>query len=416
MNHQQDAKKLIEAFAEFAKAQNIDRPTVIRILEDTFKSVVKQRFGSDSNFEIVLNLDQGDMQIWRYRDIVEDDSDNAHMLDKIVLSEARKIESDFEVGEQVADEVELGEFGRRAVHIAKQTLLSTMQSIRTDAIVGKYANRIGELVTLEVNHAYGREAILIDEDGYELVIPRSHQISKDRYRKGEYVKAVLHEIQNINNKNKIILSRSSPSFLQALLENEIPEIKEGIIEIKAIVREPGERAKVAVRTFSENIDPIGACVGVRGSRIHGIVRELHNENIDIVNYTDSIDLYIARALSPAKISSLKYLGSNRVAVYLRPDQVSKAIGIGGHNIKLASKLVGLEIDVYRELNNNDEDVLLDEFEDEIDSEIIDELKKLGLNTAKDVLALPQDELKEKLAISSNDLFGLYKVLAQEFTN
>lgn len=416
MNHQQDAKKLIEAFAEFAKAQNIDRPTVIRILEDTFKAVVKQRFGNDSNFEIVLNLDQGDMQIWRYRDIVEDDSDKAHMLDKIVLSEAKQIEADFEVGEQVADEVDLGEFGRRAVYIAKQTLLSTMQSIKMDVIVGKYASRIGELVNVEVNHTYSREAILLDDDGYELIIPRSHQISKDRYRKGEYIKAVVHEIQTMGNKNRVILSRSSPKFLQTLLENEIPEIKEGIIEIKNIVREPGERAKVAVRTFSENVDPIGACVGVRGSRIHGIVRELHNENIDIVNYTDSIDLYIARALSPAKISSLKYVGSNRVAVYLRPDQVSKAIGMGGHNIKLASKLVGLEIDVYRELNNSDEDVLLDEFEDEIDSKIIDELKKLGLSTAKEVLALPQDELKQKLAISNNDLFVLYKILAQEFTN
>lgn len=416
MNHKQDAKKLIEAFAEFAKAQNIDRPTVIRILEDTFKSVVKQRFGNDTNFEIVINLDQGDMQIWRYRDIVEDAADNAHMPDKIALSEAKRIEADFEVGEQVADEVDLGEFGRRAVYIAKQTLLSTMQSIKTDAILGKYANRIGELVTVEVNHAYGKEAILVDEDGYELIIPRSHQIPKDRYRKGEYIKAVVHEIQTTSNKNRVIISRSSPSFLQALLENEIPEIKEGIIEIKAIVREPGERAKVAVRTFSENIDPIGACVGVRGSRIHGIVRELHNENIDIVNYTDSLDLYIARAMSPAKISSLKYIGNNKVAVYLRPDQVSKAIGMGGNNIKLASKLVGLEIDVYRELNNNEEDVLLDEFEDEIDSRIIDELKKLGLNTAREVLALPQDEIKQKLAISSNDLFILYKVLTQEFTN
>lgn len=416
VNHKQDAKKLIDAFAEFAKAQSIDRPTVIRILEDTFRAVIKQRFGQDSNFEVVINLDQGDMQIWRYREIIDDNSDKAGMHDKIILSEAKQIESDFEVGEQVADEIDLGDFGRRAVFIAKQALISTMQSIRANAIIEKYVNRIGDLINIEVNHSYGKETILVDEDGYELVMPRAQQISKDRFRKGDYIKAVIHEIQNNGTKHRVILSRASPKFLQALLENEIPEIKEGVIEIKDIVREPGERAKVVVRTFNENVDPVGACIGPRGSRISGIVRELHNENIDIINYTDSIDLYISRALNPAKVSSIKHLKNNRVAVYLRPDQVAKAIGVGGHNIKLASKLVGLDIDVYREVNNSDEDVLLDEFTDEINPKIIDDLKKMGINTAKEVLKLSQDEIKEKLLLEHSEIVNLYKVLAQEFTN
>lgn len=416
MNHKQDAKKLIDAFAEFAKAQSIDRPTVIRILEDTFRAVIKQRFGQDSNFEVVINLDQGDMQIWRYREIIDDNSDKAGMHDKIILSEAKQIESDFEVGEQVADEIDLGDFGRRAVFIAKQALISTMQSIRANAIIEKYVNRIGDLINIEVNHSYGKETILVDEDGYELVMPRAQQISKDRFRKGDYIKAVIHEIQNNGTKHRVILSRASPKFLQALLENEIPEIKEGVIEIKDILREPGERAKVVVRTFNENVDPVGACIGPRGSRISGIVRELHNENIDIINYTDSIDLYISRALNPAKVSSIKHLKNNRVAVYLRPDQVAKAIGVGGHNIKLASKLVGLDIDVYREVNNSDEDVLLDEFTDEINPKIIDDLKKMGINTAKEVLKLSQDEIKEKLLLEHSEIVNLYKVLAQEFTN
>lgn len=413
MNHHKDTKKLIEAFTDFARAQNIDRATVTKVLEDTFKAVLKQRFGNDVTFDVILNLDQGDLQIWRYRDIVDDSAAEANESGFISLSEAKKIESDFEIGEQVADEIDLGGFGRRAVYVAKQSLVNTMHDIKMGAVLNKYGNRIGELVTAEVDFAYSKEAILVDDEGFELVLPRHQQIRKDRLRKGDYVKAVICDIQNVRNKNRVLLSRTSPKFLQALLEAEIPELREGIIEIKDIVREPGERAKVAVKTYSENVDPIGACVGVRGSRIHGIVKELHNESIDIVSYTDSMDLYITRALSPAKVSSIKYLSNDKVAVYLRPDQVSKAIGIGGYNIKLASRLVGLEIDVYREMTGSD-DSLLDEFADRIDEETIEELKTLGFSTVKQVLALSQDELKSKLQVDTSKLSAIYRILTESF--
>lgn len=413
MNHHKDTKRLIEAFTEFARAQNIDRNTVIRVLEDTFKAVLKQRFGNDVIFNIILNLDQGDLQIWRYRDIVDDSAQEASEPSCISLSEARKIESDFEIGEQVADEIDLGEFSRRAVYVARQSLVNTMHDIKMGAVLNKYGNRIGELITAEVDFAYSKEAILVDDEGYELILPRHQQIRKDRLRKGDYVKAVIFDLQNVKNKNKVILSRTSPKFLKALLEAEIPELREGIIEIKDIVREPGERAKVAVRTYSDNVDPIGACVGVRGSRIHGIVKELHNESIDIVSYTESIDLYITRALSPAKISSLRYLSNEKVAVYLSPDQVSKAIGVGGYNIRLASRLVGLEIDVYREIAEND-DIMLDAFADRIDEETIKNLQALGFSTAKQVLALPQDDLKNKLQIDTNKSSVIYKILTENF--
>ena len=411
-----DSSVLIESFSDFAKSKNVDRPTMIRILEDVFKTMIRKKFEYDDNFDIIINADKGDLEIWRFREIVDDNSEDIWDHDKISLTDARKIEPDFEIGEEVAEEVKLIDFGRRMVMTARQTLIQKIKDLEKDILFQKYKDLVGEIITGEVYQTLSREVLLIDGEGNELTIPKSEQISKDRYRKGDSVRAIVDRVEIVNGNPRIILSRISPTFLERLFESEVPEVYDGLITIKKVVREPGERAKVAVESYDDRIDPVGACVGMKGSRIHSIVRELQNENIDVINFTDNMELYISRALSPAKISSMKILTEDgRVSVYLKPDQVSLAIGKGGQNIKLASKLVGLEIDVFRELSDyEEEDVDLDEFADEIDSWIIDELKRIGLDTAKSVLALAQDDLVRRTELEVETVKYLFEILNKEF--
>src|SRR6478609_3186254 len=390
-----DTSTLIESFADFAKQKNIDRPTMIRILEDVFRNMIRKKYETDDNFDIIVNADKGDLEIWRFREIVDDESEDIWDHDKISLTDAQKIEPDFEVGEEVAEEVHLEDFGRRAVTTARQTLLQKVKDLEKDILFQKYKDIVGEIITGEVYQVLSREVLLIDAEGNEIAIPRGEQIPKDRYRKGENVRSIVHKVEMVNGNPKIILSRTSPVFLERLFEQEVPEVYDGLIAIKKVVREPGERAKVAVESYDDRIDPVGACVGMKGSRIHSIVRELENENIDVINFTDNFELYIQRALSPAKIGSMKIdQDHGRVSVFLKPDQVSLAIGKGGQNIRLASKLVGLEIDVFREMDGTveEEDVALDEFQDEIEGWVIDELKRIGLDTAKTVLAMSKEDL------------------------
>lgn len=407
---------LIESFADFAKQKNIDRPTMIRILEDVLRNMIRKKYGTDSNFDIIINADKGDLEIWRFREIVDDDSEDIWDHDKISLSEARKIEPDFEVGEQVAEQIYLEDFGRRAVTLARQTLIQKVKDLEKDILFQKYKDLVGEIITGEVYQVLNKEVLLIDAEGNEISIPRSEQIPKDRYRKGETVRAIVHKVEMVNGNPKIILSRTSPVFLERLFEQEVPEVYDGLITIKKAVREPGERAKVAVESFDDRIDPVGACVGMKGSRIHAIVRELQNENIDVINYTDNLELYAQRALSPAKISSMKIDRENkRIAVYLKPDQVSLAIGKGGLNIRLASRLLGYEIDVFRELEGQvEEDVNLDEFSDEIEGWIIDELKRIGLDTAKSVLNLGREELVRRTDLEEETIDEVLNILQKEF--
>jgi transcription termination/antitermination protein NusA len=334
-----NAGVLIESFAEFARHKNVDRPTMIRILEDVFRTMIRKKFGEDDNFDIVINADKGDLEIWRFREIVDDNSEDIWDHDKISLSEAKKIEPDFEIGEEVAEEVKLEDFGRRAVMMARQTLIQRIKDLEKDILFLKYKDLVGELILGEVYQILTREVLLIDAEGNELILPKSEQIQKDRYRKGETVRAVVQRVEMVNGNPRIILSRTSPKFLERLFESEVPEVFDGLITIRNVVREPGERAKVAVESYDDRIDPVGACVGMKGSRIHSIVRELQNENIDVISFTENLELFIQRALSPAKISSIKVeKGEGRVSVYMKPDQVSLAIGKGGYNIKLASKL------------------------------------------------------------------------------
>ena len=411
-----DTAVLIESFADFAKQKNIDRPTMIRILEDVFRTMIRKKFETDENFDIIINADKGDLEIWRFREIVDDDSEDIWDHDKISLTEARKIEPDFEIGEEVAEEITLFDFGRRAVMTARQTLIQKVKDLEKDILFQKYKDLVGEIIAGEVYQILSREVLLIDAEGNEISIPKNEQIQKDRFRKGDQVRAIVDRVEMINGNPKIILSRTSPVFLERLFESEVPEVYDGLITIKRVVREPGERAKVAVESYDDRIDPVGACVGMKGSRIHSIVRELQNENIDVINYTDNLDLYITRALSPAKISSIKVNEEDkRVAVYLKPDQVSLAIGKGGQNIKLASKLVGLEIDVFRELGDfEEEDVDLDEFVDEIEDWVLDELKRVGLDTAKSVLALTNEELGRRTDLEEETIENVKRVLKQEF--
>ena len=411
-----DSGILIESFADFAKQKNVDRPTMIRILEDVFRTMIRKKFEVDDNFDIVINADRGDLEIWRFREIVDDNSEDIWDYDKISLTDARKIEPDFEIGEEVAEEIKLEDFGRRAVMTARQTLIQRIKDLDKDNVYQKYKDLVGEIISAEVYQILGREVLLIDGEGNELSLPKFEQISKDRFRKGDNVRAIVDRVEMINGNPKIILSRTSGEFLERLFESEVPEVFDGLITIKKVVREPGERAKVAVESYDDRIDPVGACVGMKGSRIHSIVRELQNENIDVINFTDNMELYISRALSPAKISSMKILTDDgRVSVYLKPDQVSLAIGKGGQNIKLASKLVGLEIDVFRELNEyEEEDVDLDEFADEIDSWIIDELKRIGLDTAKSVLALAQEDIVRRTELEEETIKYLFEILKKEF--
>lgn len=411
-----DTSILIESFAEFARNKNVDRPTMIRILEDVFRTMIRKKYEVDDNFDIIINADRGDLEIWRFREIVDDDSEDIWDHDKISLTEARKIEPDFEIGEEVAEEIKLEHFGRRAVMTARQTLIQKIKDLEKDILFQKYKDLVGEIIVGEVYQILSREVLLIDVEGNELIIPRGEQIPKDRYRKGDSVRAIVHRVEMVNGNPKIILSRTSPTFLERLFESEVPEVYDGLITIRKVVREPGERAKVAVESYDDRIDPVGACVGMKGSRIHSIVRELQNENIDVINYTDNMDLYITRALSPAKIVSIKIDEEDkRVSVFLKPDQVSLAIGKGGQNIKLASKLVGMEIDVFRELDGiEDEDVDLDEFGDEIESWVIDELKRVGLDTAKSVLALTNDDLGRRTDLEEETIGEVLRILSQEF--
>ncbi|MGF1638242.1 MAG: transcription termination factor NusA [Cyclobacteriaceae bacterium] len=412
-----ESTNLIESFADFARQKSVDRPTMIRILEDVFRTMIRKKYKVDDNFDIIINADKGDLEIWRFREIVDDNSEDIWDHDKISLTDARKIEPDFEIGEEVAEEIKLEDFGRRAVMTARQTLIQKIKDLEKDNLFGKYKDLVGEIITGEVYQAMSREVLLIDAEGNELNLPKAEQISKDRYRKGDTVRAIVHRVEMVNGNPKIILSRTSPVFLERLFENEVPEVFDGLITIKKVVREPGERAKVAVESYDDRIDPVGACVGMKGSRIHSIVRELQNENIDVINFTDNIELYIARALSPAKITSMKIDKPNgRVSVYLKPDQVSMAIGKGGHNIKLASKLAGFEIDVFRDIEEADteEDVDLEEFADEIESWIIDEVKRIGLDSAKSVLALSKEELVRRTDLEEETVDELLRVLNQEF--
>ena len=346
-----DISNLIESFADFAKQKNIDRPTMIRILEDVFRNMIRKKYDTDDNFDIIINADKGDLEIWRIRQIVDDDSEDIWDHDKISVTDARKIEPDFEVGEEVSEQIEIEHFGRRAVMTARQTLMQKVKDLEKDILFQKYKELVGEIITGEVYQVLGKEVLLIDGDGNEIAIPRNEQIHKDRYRKGENVRAIVHKVEMVNGNPKIILSRTSPVFLERLFEQEVPEVYDGLITIKKVVREPGERAKVAVESYDDRIDPVGACVGMKGSRIHAIVRELQNENIDVINYTENLELYIQRALSPAKIVSIKVdKDGGRTSVYLKPDQVSLAIGKGGLNIKLASRLVGMRSTYSANLN------------------------------------------------------------------
>jgi len=412
-----DAHELIQSFAEFAKQKNIDRPTMIRILEDVFRNMIKKKFGSDEKFDIIVNADKGDLEIYRFREIVDDDSEDIWDFDKISITEAHKIEPDFEVGEEVSEQIFIDDFGRRAVTTARQTLIQKVKDLEKDILFQKYKELVGEIIAGEVYQVLSREVLLTDAEGNEVAIPRGEQIPKDRYRKGENVRAIVHKVEMVNGNPKIILSRTSPVFLERLFEQEVPEVYDGLITIKKVVREPGERAKVAVESYDDRIDPVGACVGMKGSRIHAIVRELQNENIDVINYTENLELYIQRALSPAKIVSIKVDKDNgRVSVYLKPDQVSLAIGKGGLNIKLASRLVGYEIDVFRELaeGQSEEDVDLNEFGDEIENWVIDELNRIGLDTAKSVLALSKEELVRRTDLEEETVEGVLNILKKEF--
>lgn len=419
-----DASTLVESFADFAKQKNIDRPTMIRILEDVFQNMIKKKYGMDEmgrlvptdNFDIIVNADKGDLEIWRFREIVEDESEDVWEHDKISLTEAKKIEPDFEVGEEVAEQIFLEDFGRRAVSTARQSLMQKVKDLEKDILFEKYKEIVGEIISGEVYQVLSREVLLIDAEGNEISLPRGEQIQKDRYRKGETIRAIVHKVEMINGNPKIILSRTSPVFLERLFEQEVPEVYDGLITIKKVVREPGERAKVAVESYDDRIDPVGACVGMKGSRIHAIVRELQNENIDVINFTENLELYIQRALSPAKITSIKIDKENgRVSVYLKPDQVSLAIGKGGLNIKLASRLVDMEIDVFREdADAQDEDVDLQEFSDEIEAWVIEELKRIGLDTAKSVLALNTEELVRRTDLEVETVEMVLNVLKKEF--
>ncbi|MCY7350456.1 MAG: transcription termination factor NusA [Cytophagaceae bacterium] len=412
-----NSAELINSFAEFAKEKNIDRPTMIKILEDVFRTMIRKKYGADENFDVIINPENGDLEMWRTREIVDDESEDIWDFDKIPLAEARKIEKDFEVGEDVAESVKLDDFGRRVVQTARQTLIQKVKDLEKELLYEKYKDLVGDLVTAEIYQILGREIICLDAQGNELSLPRGEQIPKDRFRKGDSVKAVIHKVDMVNGTPKIILSRTSPVFLERLFEQEIPEVYDGLIMVRKIGREPGERAKVAVESYDDRIDPVGACVGMKGSRIHSIVRELENENIDVINFTDNLDLLIARALSPAKITSLNInRDAKRVSVFMKPDQVSLAIGKGGQNIKLAGRLIGMEIDVFRDIEGieDDEDVDLSEFVDEIEDWIIEEFHRVGLDTARQVLALNKEDLVRRTELEEETVEEVLSILRQEF--
>ncbi len=406
---------MIDALAEFKELKNIDKETMISVLEDSFRNVIAKMFGTDENYDVIINPEKGDFEIWRNRIVVADD-ELEDLNRQIILTEARKIDADCEVGEEVTDEVHFAEFGRRAILNLRQTLASKILELQKDNLYAKYKEEVGSVISAEVYQVWKKEILLLDDEGNELLLPKSEQIPSDFYRKGETVRAVVLRVDNLNNNPKIILSRTDKSFLQRLFELEVPEIGDGLITIKAIARIPGERAKIAVESYDDRIDPVGACVGMKGSRIHGIVRELRNENIDVINYTSNMSLMIQRALSPAKISSIHLNEEERKAeVYLRPEEVSLAIGKGGLNIKLASMLTEYTIDVFRDVDGTDEeDIYLEEFADEIDGWVIDALKNMGCYTAKNVLALSREEIMERADLEESTVDEVLAVLSAEF--
>jgi N utilization substance protein A len=415
MSKEVESINLIDTFSEFKELKNIDRTTMVSVLEESFRNVIIKMFGSDENYDVIINPDKGDFEIWRNRKVVADNELEDENL-QISLSEAKKIDDDYEIGEEVTDAVEFLKFGRRAILTLRQTLQSKILELQKDSLYAKYSEMVGEIVSGEVYQVWKKEILLLDDEGNEMLLPKTEQIPSDFYRKGETVRAVIAKVENKNNNPKIMLSRVSPMFLQRLFELEVPEINEGLITIKKIARIPGERAKVAVESYDDRIDPVGACVGIKGARIHGIVRELRNENIDVVNYTPNLSLFIARSLSPAKISSIRINEELKKAeVYLKPEEVSQAIGKGGSNIKLASMLTDYVLDVYRELDDEDEeDIYLDEFTDEIEPWIIEALKAIGCDTAKSVLALSKEELVKRADLEEETVDHILAILKAEF--
>lgn len=407
---------LIEAFQDFKEAENIDRPTMMKVVEDVFKTLLRKKYGSDENFDVIVNAEKGDLEIVRRRMIVEDGAVN-DPLAEIAYSDAVKIEPDFEIGEELYEEIDIMDFGRRAILAAKQTLASRISDLKKNVLVKKYGERVGEIISAEVYQVWKKEILLLDEEGSELILPKSEQIPQDYFKKGENIRAVVKKVELKNNSPVIILSRTSPSFLAKLLEIEVPEIFDGLIVIKKIVREPGERAKVAVESYDDRIDPVGACVGMKGSRIHGIVRELKNENIDVINWTNNIQLLIQRSLTPSKITSMDIDNEKKQAnVYLKPDQVSLAIGKKGVNIKLAQELTGFSIDVFRDSEDevSEFDIDLEEFSDEIETWIIDEFKRIGCDTGRSVLALTPEELERRTDLEKETIADVRKILKEEF--
>ena len=407
---------MIETFQEFKETKNIDRTTLVSVLEESFRNVIAKLFGSDENFDVIVNPDKGDFEIHRNR-IVVADGEVADENKEISLTDAQKIAPDYEIGEEVSEDVDFRQFGRRAILNLRQTLASKILELEHDSLYNKYKEKVGKVVSGEVYQTWKREVLLVDDEGNELHLSKSEQIPNDNYRKGETVRAVVLRVDNENNNPRIILSRTSPMFLERLLEAEVPEIADGLITIRRVARMPGERAKVAVESYDDRIDPVGACVGVKGSRVHGIVRELCNENIDVINFSNNTQLFIQRALSPAKVSSITLdVENHKAEVYLQPEEVSLAIGRSGMNIKLASMLTEFTIDVFRVVDENeaDEDIYLDEFSDEIDQWVIDAIKKLGLDTAKAVLNAPRDMIIEKADLEEETVDQMLNVLRAEF--
>ncbi|MDB9931092.1 MAG: transcription termination factor NusA [Flavobacteriales bacterium] len=409
-----DSINLIDSFAEFKEFKNIDRVTMMGVLEEVFRAMVRKANGTDDNVDVIINVDKGDLELWINKEIVKDGEVEDPALE-IELSKALKIEADFEVGEEIAIEVKIEDFGRRNILALRQNLINKVMELEKDNVFKKYKDKIGELLTGEVYQIWKREMLILDEEGNELILPKSEQIPGDFFKKGDTIRTVVERVDHTNNSPKIILSRTSGAFLERLFELEIPEIFDGLITIKKIVRTPGDRAKVAVESYDDRVDPVGACVGMKGARIHGIVRELRNENIDVINYTENVKLLIQRALSPAKVGSVELVeDTGRANVYLHPDEVSKAIGRGGQNIKLAGKLTGYEIDVYREGAEDIEDVDLGEFADEIESWVIDELKAIGCDSAKSVLAIGKEDLIKRTDLEDETIDDVLKVLKSEF--
>ena len=409
-----NAIDLIDSFTEFKELKNIDRVTMMRIVEDVFRTTLKRKYGSDDNVDVIINPDKGDLEIWLSREIVQD-VDLEDEGTQIKLSEALKIEPDFEIGEEVSQEIKVEDFGRRNILALRQNLVAKVLELEKDGIYQKYKERVGDIVNGEVYQIWKRVILVLDDDGNELILPKSEQIPSDYFRKGDTIRAVVAKVDLRNNNPVIILSRTAPEFLARLFEQEVPEVFDGLITIKKIVRNPGERAKVAVESYDDRIDPVGACVGMNGTRIHGIVRELRNENIDVIPWTNNMQLLIQRSLNPAKITNMEINDDEmRVEVFLKPDEVSKAIGKGGHNIKLASKLTGYEIDVYREGAEDIDDVDLDEFSDEIDGWIIDELKAIGCDSAKSVLEIGVEDLLKRTDLEEETIDEIVKILNSEF--